>query len=145
MNITTTYTGPHFWAATNSSSQAIRYRYHAVLDIIGYRKRKSLFGRYRNFIDVSSPDPDFHINGLERYKKPVAFPKDRFALTWNSTLVTGLRDQQSNLLSTGLQFHITPDGRLSPYIGAGYLYSLYNAGKMVPYIQGGINMDLLKF
>jgi|GEM_PF-5234380 len=140
-----TYKGPYMELSTHSNSQTVRYRYHALLNILGYRKRKNAFSRYRNFIDVSSPDPNFRINGLERYKKQVSFTKNKMALSWNSHLVMGLKDQRYNRLSTGLNLNIAPEGRLSPYVGAGYLFSLYYTGEITPYIQGGVNMDLLKF
>lgn len=141
-----TYKGPYMEVSAHSSSQTVRYRYNALLNLIGFRKRKGPFSLYRNFIDVSSPDPGFRINGLERYKKQVGFPKDKMALSRNGNLVMGLKDQRyNNRLSTGLSLNAAPEGRFSPYVGAGHRFSLYYTGEIRPCIQGGVNMLLFKF
>lgn len=91
---------------STGSPQKLNYAYNAELNIANFSQRKNFWNKERHYIDVSSPDKNFKIYGLEHYKKEIYIrPKS---------------------VGIGLQFGygITDDFRISPYMGVGVSYNL---------------------
>lgn len=49
----------------------LKYQYNAELNIAHFSKRKNFFSKEEHFIDVSSPDKNFKVNGLEHFQKQI--------------------------------------------------------------------------
>lgn len=84
----------------------LQYTYNAELNIAHYSKRKNFWNKERNYIDVSSPDKNFKINGLEHYQKQIY-----------------IRPKQVGI---GFQFGygLSQDFKVQPYMGVGLSYNL---------------------
>lgn len=86
--------------------QKLNYAYNAELNIANFSQRKNFWNKERHYVDVSSPDKNFKIYGLEHYKKEIYIrPKP---------------------IGIGLQFGygITDNFKISPYMGVGVSYNL---------------------
>ncbi|MDY6025962.1 DUF6808 domain-containing protein [Bergeyella zoohelcum] len=91
---------------STGSPKKLQYTYNAELNITHYSKRKNFWNKERNYIDVSSPDKNFKINGLEHYQKQIY-----------------IRPKQVGI---GFQFGygLTQDFKVQPYMGVGLSYNL---------------------
>lgn len=65
------YQNKYLQIATNSSDSTLEYKYNAIIDIVKYKERKWLLGKERSYIDISSPDKNLKINGVEHFKKSI--------------------------------------------------------------------------
>lgn len=86
----------------------IQYKYNAVIDVAEYEKKDGLFGKKKRFIDISSPDPNFKINGVERFRKEITVPVKRWGV--------GLQ---------GGYYFIPRLGRFEPGVGIGLSYNIF--------------------
>lgn len=81
------------------------YSYNAEINVVHFSKRKNFFSKELHYVDVSSPDKNFKVNGLEHYQKQLVLrPK-----------VVGIGFQAG--------YGFTQDLRWSPYIGIGASYN----------------------
>lgn len=94
----------------DSIGSSMTYLYDAKLDVVHYTKKNNWFGNRIEYIDISSPDKNFKVNGLENYKKEIKVSPNRFGIGFNA----------------GYGFTLTSDNslRMSPYLGFGLSYNL---------------------
>lgn len=86
--------------------QDLKYTYNAEINVAHFSQRKNFWSKERNYIDVSSPDKNFKINGLENYKKEIYIrPKN-----------VGLGVQ--------LGYGMDRNGDFLPYVGLGVSWNL---------------------
>lgn len=136
--IATFYKTKYFNAVIRNDS--LRVKYNAVLDIVNYQKKQVLFGRDKNFIDVSSPDTSLTINGIERYRKQIFLPKDKFIIGAETGLSTM---QRYSNFSFGLKGTYNPDGIISPSLVVGFWNGV--GVKTQPYIRVSADFNLIRF
>lgn len=65
---------------SNVEDSTVDYRYNAVVDVAKYTGRKWLFGKEKTYIDISSPDKNMKINGVEHFKKNIDVKPKRLGL-----------------------------------------------------------------
>lgn len=65
------YENKYMQIVSNTADSTIDYKYNAIVDIIKYNERKWLLGPEKTYIDISSPDKNMKINGVEHFKKRV--------------------------------------------------------------------------
>ncbi len=56
---------------SNTNDSTLDYKYDAIVDIVKYSERKWLLGKEDTYIDISSPDKNMKINGVENFKKKI--------------------------------------------------------------------------
>ena len=56
---------------SNVADSTIDYKYNAVIDIVKYQEKKWLLGKENTYVDISSPDKNLKINGVEHFKKRI--------------------------------------------------------------------------
>ncbi|ATL41826.1 hypothetical protein CQS02_00170 [Elizabethkingia miricola] len=64
------YENKYIQIVANSDS-TINYKYNAIVDIAKFKQRNWFLGKEHTYIDISSPDPNFKINGVEHFKKRI--------------------------------------------------------------------------
>ena len=84
----------------------LKYSYNAEINVVQFSKRKNIFSKQRNYIDVSSPDKNFKINGLEHFKKEIILRPKRIGVGFQA--------------GYGINENLT----ISPYLGIGLSYNL---------------------
>ena len=67
----------------DSTGNTLKYAYNASLDVVQYEDRKNWFSQKKSYIDISSPDKNFKVNDMERYKKEIKIPNKRFGIGVN--------------------------------------------------------------
>ncbi|MEI7488375.1 MAG: DUF6808 domain-containing protein [Chryseobacterium sp.] len=72
------YQNKYLQIVSNVSDSTIDYKYNAVIDVVNYREKKWLLGEEKNYIDISSPDKNFKINGVEHFKKQISLKPKRW-------------------------------------------------------------------
>ena len=97
-------------------------------------------GKKQYFVDVTSQNKNFKLNGSEVLRIPVREPKDLFQLNWGSAYYGGIGNQ-NNFATTELKMWILPDNVVVPNIGAGAIWFI-NDGKMFPYYKVGVDIRL---
>ncbi|QIY92251.1 hypothetical protein [Chryseobacterium gallinarum] len=65
------YENKYLQIVSNTSDSTIDYKYNAIVDIVKYNERKWLLGKENTYIDISSPDKNMKINGVEHFKKRI--------------------------------------------------------------------------
>lgn len=65
------YENKYLQIVSNASDSTIDYKYNAIVDIVNYNKKKWLLGSEDTYIDISSPDKNMKINGVEHFKKRI--------------------------------------------------------------------------
>lgn len=65
------YENKYLKIVSNTSDSTIDYKYNAIVDIVKYNERKWLLGPEKTYIDISSPDKNMKINGVEHFKKRI--------------------------------------------------------------------------
>lgn len=108
-NIITEYESKYLKISTKEDSignKVASYVYDAKLDIVEYSKRKNIFSKEKYYIDISSPDKNFKIEGLEHYKREIKVK--------NKNLGIGLQ----------IGYGIDEKLRFNRYIGLGLSYNL---------------------
>lgn len=74
------YQNKYLQIVSNTADSTIDYKYDAVVDVVKYSDRKWLFGKENTYIDISSPDKNMKINGVEHFKKRIDVKPKRFGL-----------------------------------------------------------------
>lgn len=97
-------------------------------------------GKKQYFVDVTSQNKNFKLNGSEVLRIPVREPKDLFQLNWGSAYYGGIGNQ-NNFATSELKMWILPDNVVVPNIGAGAIWFI-NDGKMFPYYKVGVDIRL---
>lgn len=105
-NKTYYYKTKYFEATANESDSTLRYSYNAELNLTKYDKKESLFSGKKTYIDISSPDKNMKINGVENFIKDISSPPTKFGV--------------------GVQagYGLGADLKIQPYIGFGVSYNL---------------------
>ncbi|WP_312303920.1 hypothetical protein [Chryseobacterium sp.] len=65
------YQNKYLQVVSNTSDSTLDYKYNAIVDIVKYNERKWLLGSEKTYIDISSPDKNMKINGVENFKKRI--------------------------------------------------------------------------
>ncbi|MEJ5105490.1 DUF6808 domain-containing protein [Chryseobacterium sp. MYb328] len=65
------YENKYMQIVTNTKDSTLDYKYNAIVDVVKYSERKWLFGKDHSYIDISSPDKNMKINGVEHFKKRI--------------------------------------------------------------------------
>ena len=97
-------------------------------------------GQKKYFVDVTSQNKAFKLNGSEVLRIPVKEPKDLFQLNWGSAYYGGIGNQ-NNFATSELKMWILPDNVVVPNIGTGLIWFL-NDGKVYPYYKIGVDIRL---
>lgn len=63
------YENKYMQIVSNTLDSTIKYKYNAIVDVVKYQDRKWLLGKENTYIDISSPDKNMKINGVEHFKK----------------------------------------------------------------------------
>lgn len=105
-NKTYHYKTKYFEATGTDADSSLKYAYNAELNLLKYDKKGSLLGAKKTYIDISSPDKNLKINGVENFTKDISSPPTKFGL--------------------GVQagYGVSSDMKASPYIGLGVSYNL---------------------
>ena len=106
-----------------------------VTDYSAKKKKKKKY-----FVDVTSQNKAFKLNGSEVLRIPVKEPKDLFQLNWGSAYYGGIGNQ-NNFATSELKMWILPDNIVVPNIGTGLIWFL-NDGKVYPYYKIGVDIRL---
>lgn len=72
------YENKYLQIVSNVADSTLDYKYNAVVDIVKFQDRKWLFGKEKTYIDISSPDKNMKINGVEHFKKNIEVKPKRF-------------------------------------------------------------------
>lgn len=72
------YESKYMQIVSNVADSTIDYKYNAVVDVVKYKDRKWLLGKENTYIDISSPDKNMKINGVEHFKKRIDVKPKRF-------------------------------------------------------------------
>lgn len=108
----------------------LKYKYNAVLDIVAYEQGSPWFGQRKKFVDISSPDTNLRVQGVERYKKQIDFDK----YMWLFGAETGVYIAPNySMYNGGLRLKYNPQGIFSPQISTGILTQ--SGGRWQPYIS----------
>lgn len=97
-------------------------------------------GQKKYFVDVTSQNKNFKINGSEVLRIPVKEPKDLFQINWGSAYYGGI-GHQNNFATSEIKMWILPDNTVVPNIGSGLIWFL-NDGKVYPYYKVGVDIRL---
>lgn len=65
------YENKYLKIVSNTKDSTLDYKYDAIVDIVKYSERKWLLGKEDTYIDISSPDKNMKINGVENFKKRI--------------------------------------------------------------------------
>ncbi|GEJ46003.1 DUF6808 domain-containing protein [Chryseobacterium sp. ON_d1] len=65
------YENKYLQIVSNTNDSTVDYKYNAIVDIVKYNERKWLLGPEKTYIDISSPDKNMKINGVEHFKKRI--------------------------------------------------------------------------
>lgn len=74
------YESKYLQVVSNVQDSTIDYKYNALIDVVKYKDRKWLFGKENTYIDISSPDKNMKINGVEHFKKRIDVKPKKFGL-----------------------------------------------------------------
>lgn len=97
-------------------------------------------GQKKYFVDVTSQNKNFKLNGSEVLRIPVKEPKDLFQINWGSAYYGGI-GHQNNFATSEIKMWILPDNTVVPNIGSGLIWFL-NDGKVYPYYKVGVDIKL---
>lgn len=97
-------------------------------------------GKRNFFVDVTSQNKNFKLNGSEVLRIPVKEPKDLFQINLGSAYYKGIQNEM-NFATSELKVWILPDNVVIPNIGAGGIWFL-NDGKIYPYYKVGVDIRL---
>lgn len=128
---------------TNSADSSLYYKYHAQINIARYPKRRFL-QPVQDWIDISSPDTNFRINGVERYSQEVSRNRKFLLYSYGQVRAT-LPEFNGWYFRTGIDAQLFPDATFSPYVGAGYMYEIGRDQKPQPFLQSGFRLNLIRF
>lgn len=97
-------------------------------------------GKKKYFVDVTSQNKAFKLNGSEVLRIPVKEPKDLFQINWGSAYYGGIGNQ-NNFATSEINMWINPDNTIVPNIGTGLIWFL-NDGRIYPYYKVGVDIRL---
>ena len=97
-------------------------------------------GQKKYFVDVTSQNKNFKLNGSEVLRIPVKEPKDLFQINWGSAYYGGI-GHQNNFATSEIKMWILPNNTVVPNIGSGLIWFL-NDGKVYPYYKVGVDIRL---
>ncbi len=150
-SIRTYYPGRFMNAYTNTIDSTMNYIYNAELLFVDVLDKKKLFaGKRKSYLDIFSPDSNFRINSVQRYRRQMPVRKDKIWISAVAESGWGLDPIVLRSLSGGLELRVNPEGVLSGYFGAGYgalvNQSLPAGDKLfTPYGRAGIAITPVKF
>lgn len=113
----------------------VSYSGDIKIDVVGFSTRK------KSYVDISSPNKNFKLNGVERFRQNLTPYKEKGNLSAELGLSVGLRNPTS-LWKAGAIFKFNPAGKISPRAGLGYMGI---NGNIQPYAEAGINFNFLHF
>jgi hypothetical protein len=105
------YESKYFKATTINDS--LKYEYNAILDVVAYKDKSWLLGKEKRFVDISSPDKNLKINGVQRFRKEVPEFRTKY---WIGLEQGVLIAPNFGHFNTGFKFRFNPDGFISPSI-----------------------------
>lgn len=74
------YESKYIQIVSNVQDSTVDYKYNAIVDVVKYTDRKWLLGKNSTYIDISSPDKNMRINGVEHFKKKIDIKPKRFGI-----------------------------------------------------------------
>ncbi|NML70021.1 hypothetical protein HHL23_09430 [Chryseobacterium sp. RP-3-3] len=74
------YENKYMQIVSNTADSTVEYKYNAIVDVVKYQDRKWLLGKENTYIDISSPDKNMKINGVEHFKKRIDVKPKRFGI-----------------------------------------------------------------
>ncbi|MCQ9638592.1 hypothetical protein MP478_04255 [Chryseobacterium sp. WG14] len=101
------YENKYMQIVSNTLDSTIKYKYNAIVDVVKYQDRKWLLGKENTYIDISSPDKNMKINGVEHFKKRL--------------------DVKPKRIGIGIQagyYYVPGSNQFQPGIGIGISYNL---------------------
>ena len=100
------YKTKYFEATATDADSSLKYAYNAEINLLKYDKKESLLKGKKTYIDISSPDKNLKINGVENFTKDISSPPTKFGL--------------------GVQagYGLNSEMKIAPYIGIGVSYNL---------------------
>ncbi|MCK0201368.1 hypothetical protein [Ornithobacterium rhinotracheale] len=95
---------------TNLTDSTINYTYNADISVVDYQKREKWYKAKKHYTALTSSDPNFRINGVQRYEKliEVKCPSVKFGVQSGYGAV-----------------YIDNNFRLAPYVGVGINFNLF--------------------
>jgi hypothetical protein len=74
------YESKYIQIVSNVADSTVDYKYNAIVDVVKFQDKKWLLGKENTYIDISSPDKNMKINGVEHFKKRIDVKPKRFGL-----------------------------------------------------------------
>lgn len=106
-----------------------------VTDFSAKQNGKRLF-----YVDVTSQNKNFKLNGSEVLRIPVKEPKDLLQVNWASDYSRGIGNG-INFVTSEINIQLFPDGPVVPKLGSGIVWFM-NEGKFYPYYKVGLDIKL---
>lgn len=97
-------------------------------------------GKKNYYIDVTSQNEGFKLNGSEVLRIPIKEPKDLFQLNLGTAYFKGIGNQ-INFATSELKLWILPDNAVVPNLGTGLIWFM-NDGRIYPYYKIGVDIRL---
>lgn len=72
------YESKYIQIVSNVQDSTVYYKYNAIVDVVKFNEKKWLLGKEDTYIDISSPDKNLKINGVEHFKKWIEVKPKRF-------------------------------------------------------------------
>lgn len=72
------YESKYMQIVSNVADSTVDYKYNAIVDVVKFQDRKWLLGKEDTYVDISSPDKNMKINGVEHFKKRIEVKPKRF-------------------------------------------------------------------
>lgn len=94
------------YADSLGNPQHLKYTYNAEINVAHFTERRGFWSKERYFIDVSSPDKNFKINGLEHYREPLYIRPKRVGVGFQ------------------VGYGLTQDFKVQPYMGVGVSWNV---------------------
>lgn len=101
------YESKYIQIISNVQDSTVDYKYNAIVDVVKFNEKKWLLGKEDTYIDISSPDKNMKINGVEHFKKRI--------------------DVKPKKLGFGLQagyYYAPSTNQFYPAFGIGFSYNL---------------------
>lgn len=97
-------------------------------------------GKKQFYVDVTSANEAFKLNGSKVLRIPVKQPKDLFTINWANNFYKGIGNQM-NFLTSEIKVTVLPDIGFVPNFGSGLIWFV-NEGKIYPYYKVGLDIKL---
>jgi hypothetical protein len=97
-------------------------------------------GKKTYYVDVTSQNKNFKLNGSEVLRIPIKQPKDLLRINWSSDYSRGVGND-INFATSEINLQLLPDGVIVPKLGSGVIWFM-NEGRFYPYYKIGVDIKL---